>query len=249
MRIPAIIQVRMRSERLPGKTFMSLEDRPLIAHLVDRVRKAKTVDQIILAIPNTEDNEKLEKFARSYGVEFFRGPESDVLKRFVLAAEEYGADALVRLTGDNPLVEPDYIDKAVKLHIKESADLTVAKDQNEIPLGFGCEVVSLGALKTADHKAKEKEDREHVTWYILRPENREEFRVVFLKGRSNLKNGKIRLTVDTKEDFRLMNEVFKRLYRNNSLFGLKEVLELLKKEPQLFEINKGVKQKKDLYKK
>jgi len=246
-KIALIVQARMGATRLSGKTLMDLEGKPLIAHLIDRAKLSKLAPLVILAIPERKSDDPLEEFAKTYKVPFFRGSELDVLKRYINTAENFGVDTIVRLTGDNPLVEPAYIDEAIKLHLKENADLTVGKNEEEIPLGFGCEVVSINALKIADKEDYEKEDREHVTWYILRPENRKKFKIVFLEGKKKLKNNKIRLTVDTPEDFKLMEELFKRLYPKNKLFGLKEVLEVYKKEPQLFDINLQIEHSKDLY--
>lgn len=246
--IASIIQARMGAQRLPGKPLLEIADRPLIAHLIDRAKQSKIVPLVILAIPEGEQDDPLEEFAKSYDAPYFRGSELDVLDRYIKTAKYFDIDVIVRLTGDSPLAEPYYIDEAVKLHLKEKADLTIGKNQDEIPLGFGCEVVSLNALEIADKEGHEKEDREHVTWHLLRLENRKRFKIIFLKGKKDLKNNKIRLTIDTPKDFELMKEVFKRLYPKNPLFGLKEVIELFRKEPKIFEINKAVKRKRDLYK-
>jgi spore coat polysaccharide biosynthesis protein SpsF len=237
----------MGSKRLPDKSLMKIEGKPMVAHLIDRARLSKLVPTVILAIPDSPQDDPLEDFAKSYPVPYFRASEDDVLKRYIDTAEHFGIETIVRLTGDNPLIEASYIDDALNLHFREKADLTVGKNEDEIPLGFGNEVVSLSALKIADKEGYEPNDREHVTWYILRPENRNRFKIVFLKGKKGLKNKKIRLTIDTSEDFKLMEQLFKRLYGKNKLFGLKEVLEVYKKEPKLFDINLEIEHSKDLY--
>ena len=121
-RIIGIVQARMGSTRLPGKSMVRLQDKPIIEHVLRRVRRAQTLTEVILATSDHLRDDVLCEVAERLGVQVFRGPEDDVLKRFVLTAQRFGADIVVRMCADNPLVAPQEIDRIVKHHLCTGAD-------------------------------------------------------------------------------------------------------------------------------
>lgn len=237
-RVVAIIQARISSSRLPGKVMLDLGGQPMLAHVIRRVRRAETLDDVCVATSDCPEDDAVAALAHSMGVRVFRGSLEDVLDRYVRAAELCRADVVVRVTGDCPFVEPEFIDRAVRHHLASGAEYTCAQLATEFPLGTGSEVVSLSALRQAWHKGTTPPDREHVTWYIL--SRRDEFKIEFLQGDDRLKADGVRIVVDTLPDLELAREIVARLSPDNPDFSLREILALWRRDPVLFKLNAGV---------
>ncbi len=235
----------MRSSRLPGKVLLDLGARPILSHVIERVRRSECLDDLWIATSMLPDDNPIAFFAATEGVGLYRGPLEDVLDRYVKAAQAARGDIVVRLTGDSPLIEPTYIRMAVDLHLARDADLTCAKDPDQIIPGTGCEVVSLPALRTASQRGHSPEDREHVTWYLLA--NQDQFKVEFLRAKPGWKNPGIRLTVDQPEDLALVRQIYTRLAPRDPQFGLAEILNLYAQEPLLFHYNLAVQPRPNLF--
>lgn len=245
VRIVGIVQARISSARLPGKVLLDVGGRPMLSRVIERARRAECLDDLWIATSSSRDDDPITAVAESESVGLYRGPVEDVLERYVKAAEAARADIVVRLTGDNPLVEPTYIGMAVDLHLAADADLTCAKDPDQIIPGTGCEVIKLAALRTASREGNSPEDREHVTWYLLA--NRDRFTVEFLSSRAGWKNPGIRLTVDEAKDLALVREIYAKLAPKNPEFGLAEILDLYSQEPSMFDRNLRVQARPNLY--
>ncbi|PIU55548.1 MAG: acylneuraminate cytidylyltransferase [Deltaproteobacteria bacterium CG07_land_8_20_14_0_80_38_7] len=210
-KIGAIIQARMTSTRLPGKVLMDIEGKPMLWHVVNRLKFSEKLDDIILAIPNTKKNNILEKFAKDNKVKYFRGSEEDVLSRYYKTAKKFKCDLIVRITSDCPLIDPQIVDLVIEKHLKLNADYTSNTLKRTFPRGLGVEVFNFKVLKKAQKEAKEDYQREHVTPYIYK--NPEIFKIQNIKAERRLRYLEIRLTVDTKKDLRLIREIYKRLYK------------------------------------
>lgn len=245
MRVVGIVQARMSSARLPGKVLLDVGGRPMLGRVIERALRSGCLDDLWIATSTSPDDDLIAAFAEAEDVRLYRGSLEDVLGRYVRAAEAAQADIVVRLTGDNPLVEPAYIQMAVDLHLAAGVDLTCAKDPDQMIPGTGCEVINLPALRTASQEGHSSEDREHVTWYLLA--NQDRFKVEFLHARAGWKNPGIRLTVDEAEDLALVREIYTRLAPGNPEFGLAEVLDLYCQEPLMFERNRTVHARPNLY--
>ena len=231
MRVVAIGQARMGSTRLPGKTMILIVGKPIIQHVVERVKRCQRVDEIVIATTTKHEDDFLEKFCIWLGVSVIRGSEKDVLDRFCRAAERHRADQVVRFTCDDPLIDPGNFDDMIEAQIRMGADLTYTKD---MPWGTGpgnC-VISANALKRSciQSVGKEPRYREHPDEYIL--DHPEEFRIQALEGDPDLKRD-YRLTVDTPEDLRFMTRIYERLYREGEIIDLKEAVHLLDIDPSL----------------
>ena len=179
--------------------------------------------------------------AKRLNVKYFRGSQNDVLERYYLCAKENFADVVVRVTSDCPLIDAEVCENIIDTFLKnkDSVDYVSNCQERSYPRGFDTEVFSFLALKKAYEKAKEESEREHVTPYIWK--NKDLFTQISVKNDEDF--SKYRLTLDTVEDFTLINEIYKEFGTDN-YFGMKEILELFLRKPELYEINKDIEQKK-----
>lgn len=238
MIVTAIIQARMGSTRLPGKVMVKIEGKPLLCHVIKRVEDSKQIMQIIVATTNLPEDDIIEAFCNKIGIECYRGSSDDVLDHFYRAALKYGADVVVRITADCPLIDPKIIDKAVGLFLKSDADYLSNTLKPTYPDGVDVEVFSFKALERAWKEAKLASEREHVTPYIIK--NSHIFNLINLKNERDLSS--YRWTVDEERDLIFVREIYKRLYRNkNTIFYMEDILSVLNKEPHLVKINEGIK--------
>ena len=239
MKIAAIIQARITSTRLPGKVLIDIEDKPIVWHVINRLKFSKKLTDIILAIPDTKENDILEKFSKDNQINYFRGSEEDVLSRYYEAAKKFKVDVIIRITADCPLIDPEIIDKVIEKHLNSGADYTSNLIKRTFPKGLDIEVFNFSALEKSFQETKERADREHVTLYIR--EQPREFKRVNIENDEDISF--MRWTVDEKEDLEFVRAVYKKLYQGGKIFLTKEIIELLEKEPQLLEINKNIKRK------
>jgi len=239
MKIVAIIQARMGSSRLPGKVLMELIGEPLLAHVVKRTGRAKTISNIVVATTTNQIDDIIVQFCQKNGWLCFRGNERDVLDRYYQAAVEYQADVIVRITSDCPLIEPEIIDGVVGEYLKnpllDYVSNTLAP--RTFPHGLDVEVVSFEALKCAWEEDNNYEWREHVTPYIYR--HPEKFTIRTVANDKDLSY--MRWTVDTPEDLDFVRHIYEHFCHDH--FSWKEVLALLEKNPEWLEINRHIKQR------
>lgn len=232
MKVVVVISARMGSKRFLGKVMASILGRPILFLLIERVKKAKTVDEIVVATTVKPEDDKIAFLAKKAGVKVFRGSETDVLGRVLLAAKKYQGEIIVRLTGDNPLTDPVYIDKGVKLFLTGKYDY-VANDNVELtmPRGLDVEIFSLKSLEKVSRMTKNPDDREHVTRYFY--QHPKMFRVkAFGPPKKDRLEG-WHLAVDTEQDLRFVKKIFEELYPKNPNFGYQDILDLLIKFPKL----------------
>lgn len=242
MRIIAVIQARMGSTRLPGKVMKKLCGKTVLEHVVERVRLANNIDDIVIATTTCDQDDIIATEVSKYGVQLFRGSECDVLERYYLAAKENKADAVVRITSDCPLIDPIIIDQMTDLFKKEQYDLVTNAGSNlkerTYPRGLDTEVFSFNALEEAFNGAREQHQREHVTPFIYETSSK----IYYYKNSKDFSMH--RWTLDTNEDFILIQEVYRHLYKGRHDFYLFEILQLLEQYPELIKINAHIEQKK-----
>tara|TARA_B100001057_G_C22721587_1_gene899926 strand:- start:485 stop:1219 length:735 start_codon:yes stop_codon:yes gene_type:complete len=234
--IIAIIQARMGSSRLPGKVLMDVDGKPMIKFMYDRVKKSKLIDKIIVATTSNKIDDSIAELCKKEKIICFRGSEDDTLDRYYKAALPYNPNIVVRLTGDCPLCDPVLVDKTINLFVKKNVDYasnTVPPDIKKFPDGSDVEVFSFRNLKKSWEKSTCIKEREHVTFYFWKSGNN--FSTALLDNKFNW--GKYRITIDYKEDMTLLNEIIKRLKRQNKFGHINEVVEILENEPNLVEIN------------
>lgn len=242
MKIGAIIQARMGSTRLPEKVMKNLEGKTVLEHVIERVRQAKLIEEIIIATTIQDRDSVIEAEALRCGVKAFRGSEEDVLSRYYYAAKENNLDVIVRITSDCPLIDWQIIDKVVSKFMDSDYDIVTNAGLDTklrtFPRGLDLEVFSFNALSSAFDNATEKYQREHVSPYIY-----ETSKKVYV-FKNSIDFSKHRWTLDTEEDWDLITQIYKRLYTGVHNFGINEIIEVIQKEPELFEINKNIDQKK-----
>lgn len=194
----------------------------MLAHLIERIQFSGNVRNIIIA--TTEDSfGGIQHLLRDYrDVKYYVGSKEDVLSRYYFAAKTFGSRIIVRATGDNPLTDPEFLDRAVEIHISARSDLT---HYLGIPLGTGVEVISFESLQQAYEESELKYDREHVTPYIYK--HRRKFKVLEPVATGHYYNPDIRVTVDTLPDLETVREIFKS-YQNKMIIGMDDIIDFFK---------------------
>lgn len=236
MKINVIIQARMGSSRLWGKVLFPLGNKPAIQHVIERARKIPEITDVIVATSSSPTDDPLAAFCQSIGTPVFRGSEEDVLDRYYQAALLNESDAIVRITGDCPLIDPLESGKVVKKFLDTKADYVSNVNPPMLPDGFDTEVFSLNALIKAWENARKKSDREHVTLYIY--SNPEMFNLDSVKYDIDL--SAYRLTLDEEADYVLLKEIFLILDQQKRFGYLEEVLSIIESHPKLKELNSHI---------
>lgn len=233
--ILAIIQARMGSTRLPGKVMKEVLGKPLIGYLLERLQHSKLIDKIIVATSVDPINDVLCDYVQNQGFEVFRGPEDDVLKRYYLAASQYHPQAVVRITADCPLIDPQICDRVADIYRKEKVDfvhtgLTFSE-------GVDCEIFSFKALEEAWRDAYLPSEREHAALYLHN--HPELFKKITLENESD--DHKYRFTIDEDEDLQVVKAIIEALYRESpNVFGVNSIKDFLDSHPGIFQLNAHV---------
>lgn len=233
-----IIQARMSSERLPGKTMMEVGGKPLIEWIIEDARRFKKADGVIVAVADTERDDELAGRIEKLGAECARGPSEDVLARFYITAKKVKADPIIRLCADSPLIATEYMDSMITEHIKNDADLT--RNVSPMPLGSVHGVISARALEKMHKEAREAHQREHVTAYIHGHPG--EFKVITTQSPGWM-HGNQRLTIDTKIDLEAMNVLFSEIKKQGLDVNFENAMKVLKEKPEIAQMNAGEKQR------
>ena len=241
MKTVAVIQARMGSSRLPGKVLKPILGRPMLGHIVRRVRAVPLIDEVVVAVPDDNANEALRQFCRREGIEVFAGSEHDVLDRFYKAALAYGGQTVLRITADCPLVDPALISRLINAYrstgyqyFAVAAGADAGRLQSgRFPDGLDAECFCFEVLEQAWQEATDPRDREHVTRFIWRQKHR------FMCGLlySEQDYGHLRLTVDHPDDFALVEKIYEELYTEDRVFLLPEIVELLERNGELGKLN------------
>ena len=236
--VQAIVQARMTSARLPGKVLMDIGGRPALTHIVDRLSRVPHIDGIVIATSKRREDDAIADAAKVMGVTCFRGSEQDVLSRYAGAAALVGANTVIRVTGDCPLLDPDVVTRVLSAYGENHVDFVSNTLLRTYPIGLDVAIFSREALNVAHEVATNEDEREHVTLYIYR--HPERFSQMNVAAPPELTDPELRLTLDTPEDLAFLREVFSQLYTDNPNFGLTDVLALLSDLPHLREINRDV---------
>lgn len=241
MKTTAIIQARMGSTRLPGKVLKILMGKTVLQHVIERVQQVSSIDEIVIATTTLNQDDLIVNEAAKCGVNHFRGSEEDVLARYYWAAKNSNADIVVRITSDCPLIDPVVTDKIIEFYQKHNYDLVTNAgsdlSQRTYPRGLDTEVFSFDVLETAFYKADKQYQREHVTPYIYENSSK----IYYYKN--TIDYSMHRWTLDTDDDFSLIQEIYGHLYKGQHDFYLADIIKLLEKNPELVEINAHIAQK------
>lgn len=232
MKVLAIVQARMGSTRLPGKVLRHVCGKPLIWWVLNRLSLAKRIEKIVLATSTNVINDPLCSYVESLGITVFRGSEENVLNRYWQVANTYKPFAVVRITGDCPLIDPQIVDNVVDTFFEKKLDYFATSDQH-FPDGLDTEIFKFELLKETNEKASQKYDLEHVTPF-MRNSN------LYKKGvfESPEKQGNHRWTVDEAEDLDFVRAVAKEFFPRFD-FGWRDILALLTEQSDLIKINQS----------
>lgn len=241
MKIGAIIQARLNSTRLPHKVLMPLpfpDGKTILEHVIAAAEKSNKFNGIVVATSNSASDDKLADFLTQKHTVFYRGSEDDVLSRFYEVATEHAFDVIVRLTADNPCLDPEIIAATIEQHILQENDYTRTTG---LPIGMNLEIMSYKALKAAHEEGKRPSDREHVTGYIF--DHPDKFKVQLLPiSFANADFADFRLTVDYASDYALLNLIFNQF--SGSDFKGAAIYDFWQQHAWVQEINKTNYQKK-----
>lgn len=217
-----VLQARMGSTRLPGKIMKKICGREMLGHILDRLKRVRNADILVVATSVHSRDDEVAAFAEAENAAWFRGEEQDVLDRYYKAALHFGLDTIVRATADNPLLDPEEIERLIDLHKAETPDFSMAL--NLLPVGVGAECFSLAGLRRSWEEGRLPHHREHVDEYAL--ENPLLFRTCELLIDSRKRAPQLRLTVDTEEDFAVASHIYETLYGKGDYIRTEEVIEL-----------------------
>ena len=239
-KIGILVNCRLESERLPQKALKKICDKTLIEHIILRKKSNKITKKIVLCIPKNKNNNILEKIAKKNKILCFKGSNDDVLNRLYCAAKKFKISTMIISTGDNPLVDIDSLEKLAKYHIKNKNDFS---KMYGVPWGTFCYVASFNSVKKVI-KIKKTNKTEAWVDYFLKNK-------LFKSGILKFKNKslffpKLRLTIDTYADLKMMRVLYGIFYKKNKIVDLKKVISFCKKNKEVYKINSHVVQKKSL---
>jgi spore coat polysaccharide biosynthesis protein SpsF len=237
MKCAILITARLKSTRLPKKIIKIIHGKTMIKHMIDRLKIAKSPCKIIICTSTDSQDDPLEKIAKQEKVHCYRGDPDDVLLRLTTAAEKFGVETVINCTADNPFVDPVYIDKLYKHHIKEANEFTKIEG---LPWGTFSYAISAKAL----HKAcKIKNERDTEVWHgYFMDTGYFKWNSLKVTAKSVLWP-ELRLTVDLPEDFQVITKIFDELYDGKNVFSLSEIIRVCRSKPEIPAINKNVLQK------
>lgn len=231
-KIIIIIQARTDSRRFPKKVLAIIKGKPLLWHVINRVKQIKH-DEIIVATTSRKIDDEIAKITKISDVKCFRGKKFDVLDRFFKAARKHDGDIIVRITADCPLIDPVESNKVIEKFLSGNYDY-VTSDDETYPKGIDTECFSFAALKKAWKNAKLKSEREHVTPYIWKKPDK--FKLGKVYNDTPIRQ---RWVVDHKDDLIFVKKIYDRLYKNSKIFLMMDILKILRKEPLLLKINQN----------
>lgn len=235
MKIVAIVQARLNSQRLPKKVMLPLEDKPVLGHVIHRLLHCKNLDEIIVATSSENEDKEIVEWCIENKVKFFCGSMNDVLDRYYKASCHYNADVIVRITADCPVIDPKIVDDVIAGYVNGNYDAYSLS--GDFPDGLDCQVFRHSAIEKAWREAKLPSEREHIGVYIEKTH-----RELFILGELNKFKGLYhhRWTLDEPEDYDFLKKVFSKLYNKNNIFYTNDILALMEKEPKLMNINSKI---------
>ncbi len=243
MSIIATIEARMTSSRLPGKPLLLAEGISMLEHLVRRLRTCSSLDKIILATTTNDADDILVEHAQNIGIDFFRGSEENVMQRVLDAAIFFNAEIIVEITGDCPIIDPQLIEQAIAIFQNNDVDYVSNGNIRSYPDGMDVQVFRKDVLAKSASMTKDMLDREHVTLHIRN--NADIFSRINILSPPELYWPELGLTLDEEADYKLLKEIISYFEKDNPIFSCGEVIDFLRANKELLEINASVIRKGD----
>lgn len=241
-RVVASIEARMNSSRLPGKVLMDVYGEPALTRLLNRLRRCRLIDAIVLATTTNAEDNVLVDWAHDQEISVHRGSEHDVLQRVIDAHTSMQSDIIVEITGDCLLLDPQIIDMGIQTFLHSDCDVVTNVKYLSYPMGMDVQVFGYTDLVWVSNNIQDSAVREHVSLYFY--EHPERYRVHHMFAPLCWHAPTYRLMLDYKEDLQLINEIYRRLYPHyGDTFGINEIITLLRAEPPLTAINSSCENK------
>jgi spore coat polysaccharide biosynthesis protein SpsF len=232
--IGCIVQARMGSSRLPGKVMKKIGDKFLLDYVLEQLQSSKKIEKLFVATTTLSMDDVICNHLSSKNISFFRGSANDVLDRYVQCAKNFSIDTIIRITADNPLIDPNIVDLVIEKFQNAKCDYATNCLPRTFPYGTEVEIFSFEKLHQVWLNAKKPSEREHVTPYFYN--HPELFKIANLENSKNISN--LRWTVDRKNDLKLVQTIIEKI--NHSPILLEDILNLYSQQPKLFEQNKPV---------
>ncbi|MFC1814714.1 cytidylyltransferase domain-containing protein [Thermodesulfobacteriota bacterium] len=253
-KIIAVITARTNSTRLPGKVIKPLAGVPMLQRIVERINPSRSVSEIVLATTINPVDDELISLAHKLNIGFFRGSEEDVLGRIVGTVNEFKPDTIVCLTGDNPLIDPKLIDDMIHFYNDHNYDYISSthmhhsnlwQAERTFPVGISVQIIKAEVIREVEKEVTDMAIRAHATLGVYnRKDDRYNLGAFQAEGAYNKwRHPELRLTVDTIEDYDLINHIFQKLFPVNPNFSTLDAIRLVLSDPSLKSINAGVKQR------
>jgi len=231
--IGCIIQARMGSSRLPGKVLMKIEQKKTVLEfIINQLKQSKLIEKIIIATTVLDEDEQIVNLSKEMNISYFRGHPKDVLDRYYECAKHFSLSSIVRITSDNPLIDPTLVDHVIEKFMSGSFDYVTNFLKRTFPYGTEAEIISFNALEKTWINAKKPSEREHVTLYVLNNEN--DFRIGEIRNDVDLSH--LRWTIDRENDLILAKNLVEKIKERPIL--MKNILKILSSNPELIEISK-----------
>jgi spore coat polysaccharide biosynthesis protein SpsF (cytidylyltransferase family) len=223
-KISAVIQARLNSKRLKKKMLLPILGKPMIFYLIERLKTLNGIDEIVLSTSTSEINYELIEYVKSLGIKTFYDDdvnEDDLCTRLYKTCKRFKCDAILKINGDCPIPEINILKRILKIfEHNQEVDYISNKNNDHCPLGYSAEIISFKSLKWCFKNLKNCNDREFVAKWI--GEDRKHFKKIFIKSKVNLKYTK-HLMIDTLEDFRVVEEIFSKLYKKKKYFNMRDI--------------------------
>ena len=232
MKTAFLITARLKSTRLPKKIFLEVAGKPLIVHMLDRIKYAASIDKIIICTSTNPEDDPLEKIASQENVFCHRGSEEDVLARLLEAAQRHDLKHFANITADCPMMDPKLIDQAVMKYQNSDADLLMYDySNNDIP--FGCYMIKVTALEKVCQKKNETDTESWDKHFTSNPD----LKIRSIDVEDKYRHKTLKTSLDYPEDYEFIKHVFSELYRQDSVFSILEIIDLVKRRPDILNIN------------
>ena len=230
-----IVQARSSSSRLPGKVLMDIEGQPMLLRQIARLKKGLGELPIVVATSTESSDNAIEELCQNNKIDCFRGPLDDVMLRFIQCANEYKFDYIVRVGGDDPLIDPNCCSTLISMHHNKLHDFMYASNREGWPYGCAAELISIDALRNIHPKVNSNFYKEHTIPYFF--EHPEGFDIVKVKAPTSINRPEYYFTVDFEEDLELIKKIFRLMKDEGDFFSLEQVIRLIDKNPEICNLN------------
>lgn len=240
-KICATIEARMTSSRLPGKVLMDFCNKPDLQHIIERLKRSKYIDEVVVATTVNSQDDAIIELCEKINCKYYRGSEDDVLLRVLKAAKSVNADYIVEITGDCPVIDWRHADQLIEMFFSGDYDYASNTIERSFPRGFDTQIFPVNVLEEVNTITKNPVDHEHVSIYIYT--HPEKYKLINWKADEAMDHPEIEITLDTKEDYMFIKEIYERLYPSNNDFTSQDVVNFVLENPNLMKTLKNTHRK------